>query len=226
MGRKMTKIFIVEDDQLILKEIIQALNKWNYQTETVNDWQNIQAEISQVKPDLITMDNSLPTFNGFYWTEQIRQITNAPIIFLTAQSINNDGVRALAAGASDFIEKPFAMDYLIAKIQLLLKEKAIPSSTMVEAGDFRLNSLTNTIKYKDVSVRLTPTEAIILKILFKSPYEIVSKKKFVKFLWENDQFINENILEVNISRLRQKLSQLDDQKHIVTIRGKGYQWIN
>ena len=79
MGRKMTKIFIVEDDQLILKEIIQALNKWNYQTETVNDWQNIQAEISQVKPDLITMDISLPTFNGFYWTEQIRQITNAPI---------------------------------------------------------------------------------------------------------------------------------------------------
>ena len=148
---------------------------------------------------------------------------NVPIIFITAQSINNDGVRALAAGASDFIEKPFAMDYLIAKIQLLLKEKAIPSSTMVEAGDFRLNSLTNTVKYKDVSVRLTPTEAIILKILFKSPHEIVSKKKFIKFLWENDQFINENILDVNISRLRQKLSQLDDQKHIVTIRGKGYQ---
>lgn len=65
-----------------------------------------------------------------------------------------------------------------------------------------------------------------MKILFKSPHEIVSKKKFIKFLWENDQFINENILEVNISRLRQKLSQLDDQKHIVTIRGKGYQWIN
>ena len=154
----MTKIFIVEDDQLILKEIIQALNKWNYQTETVNDWQNIQAEISQVKPDLITMDISLPTFNGFYWTEQIRQITNAPIIFLTAQSINNDGVRALAAGASDFIEKPFAMDYLIAKIRLLLKEETVSSSTTVEAGNFRLNSLTNAVKYEDVSVRLTPTK--------------------------------------------------------------------
>ncbi|HIX02113.1 MAG TPA: response regulator, partial [Candidatus Ligilactobacillus excrementigallinarum] len=99
----MTKIFIVEDDQLILQEIIQGLNKWNYQTETVNDWQNIQAEISQVKPDLITMDISLPTFNGFYWTEQIRQISNAPIIFLTAQKTNNDGVRALTAGANDFI---------------------------------------------------------------------------------------------------------------------------
>lgn len=222
----MAKIFVIEDDKEIAEEVMQTLNKWNYQTETVNDWQNIQAEVSKAQPDLITVDISLPSFDGFYWTEQIRQITNVPIIFLTAQSINNDGVRALAAGASDFIEKPFAMDYLIAKIQLLLKEKAIPSSTMVEAGDFRLNSLTNTVKYKDVSVRLTPTEAIILKILFKSPYEIVSKKKFIKFLWENDQFINENILEVNISRLRQKLSQLDDQKHIVTIRGKGYQWIN
>ena len=222
----MAKIFVIEDDKEIAEEVMQTLNKWNYQTETVNDWQNIQAEVSKAQPDLITVDISLPSFDGFYWTEQIRQITNVPIIFITAQSINNDGVRALAAGASDFIEKPFAMDYLSAKIQLLLKEKAIPSSTMVEAGDFRLNSLTNTVKYKDVSVRLTPTEAIILKILFKSPHEIVSKKKFIKFLWENDQFINENILEVNISRLRQKLSQLDDRKHVMTIRGKGYQWIN
>ena len=222
----MAKIFVIEDDKEIAEEVMQTLNKWNYQTETVNDWQNIQAEVSKAQPDLITVDISLPSFDGFYWTEQIRQITNVPIIFITAQSINNDGVRALAAGASDFIEKSFAMDYLIAKIQLLFKEKAIPSSTMVEAGDFRLNSLTNTVKYKDVSVRLTPTEAIILKILFKSPHEIVSKKKFIKFLWENDQFINENILEVNISRLRQKLSQLDDRKHIMTIRGKGYQWIN
>lgn len=221
----MAKIFVIEDDKEIAEEVMQTLNKWNYQTETVNDWQNIQAEVSKAQPDLITVDISLPSFDGFYWTEQIRQITNAPIIFLTAQSINNDGVRALAAGANDFIEKPFAMDYLIAKIQLLLKENPA-SSTSITVDDFQLNSLTNTVKHKDTSIRLTPTEAIILKILFRSPHEVVSKKKFIKFLWENDQFINENILEVNISRLRQKLSQLDDRKHIMTIRGKGYQWIN
>ncbi|MDM8278170.1 response regulator transcription factor [Ligilactobacillus aviarius] len=221
----MAKIFVIEDDKAITREIIQTLNKWNYNAKTVSDWQNIQTEISKFQPDLITMDISLPTFDGFYWIEQIRQITNAPIIFLTAQSINNDGVRALAAGANDFIEKPFAMDYLIAKIQLLLKENPA-SSTSITVDDFQLNSLTNTVKHKDTSIRLTPTEAIILKILFRSPHEVVSKKKFIKFLWENDQFINENILEVNISRLRQKLSQLDDRKHIMTIRGKGYQWIN
>ena len=221
----MAKIFVIEDDKEIAEEITQTLNKWNYQIETVNDWQNIQAEVSKAQPDLITVDISLPSFDGFYWTEQIRQITNAPIIFLTSQSINKDGVRALAAGANDFIEKPFAMDYLIAKIQLLLKENPA-SSTSITVDDFQLNSLTNTVKHKDTSIRLTPTEAIILKILFRSPHEVVSKKKFIKFLWENDQFINENILEVNISRLRQKLSQLDDRKHIMTIRGKGYQWIN
>ena len=222
----MTKIFVIEDDKAITGEIIQTLNKWNYNAKTVNDWQNIQTEVSKFQPDLITMDISLPTFDGFYWTEQIRQITNAPIIFLTAQSVNSDGVRALAAGANDFIEKPFAMDYLIAKIQLLLKENPASTTTTITVDDFQLNSLTNTVKHKDTSIRLTPTEAIILKILFKSPHEIVSKKKFIKFLWDNDQFINENILEVNISRLRQKLSQLDDRKHIMTIRGKGYQWIN
>lgn len=94
----MTKIFVIEDDKAITGEITQTLNKWNYNAKTVNDWQNIQTEVSKFQPDLITMDISLPTFDGFYWTEQIRQITNAPIIFLTAQSINNDGVRALAAG--------------------------------------------------------------------------------------------------------------------------------
>ena len=179
----MAKIFVIEDDKEIAEEITQTLDKWNYQTETVNDWQNIQAEISQVKPDLITMDISLPTFNGFYWTEQIRQITNVPIIFLTAQKTNNDGVRALTAGANDFIEKPFAMDYLIAKIQLLLKENPA-SSTSITVDDFQLNSLTNTVKHKDTSIRLTPTEAIILKILFRSPHEVVSKKKFISFINE------------------------------------------
>ncbi len=151
----MAKIFVIEDDKAITGEIIQTLNKWNYNAKTVSDWQNIQTEVSKFQPDLITMDISLPTFDGFYWIEQIRQITNAPIIFLTAQSINNDGVRALAAGANDFIEKPFAMDYLIAKIQLLLKENPA-SSTSITVDDFQLNSLTNTVKHKDTSIRFQP----------------------------------------------------------------------
>lgn len=222
----MTKIFIIEDDQFILKKIIQALHKWNYETQTVNNWQNIQKEVINSQPDLITMDISLPTFDGYYWTEKIRQISNSPIIFLTAQSINDEGVRALNSGANDFIEKPFAMDYLIAKIQLLLKKETTKNSSVILTVDeFQLNSLTNNLKFKNSTVRLTPTETIILKILFNSPHKIVSKKEFIKSLWENEQFVNENILEVNISRLRHKLSLLNDQKHIVTVRGKGYQWI-
>lgn len=221
----MTKIFIIEDDQFILKKIIQALHKWNYETQTVNNWQNIQKEVINSQPDLITMDISLPTFDGYYWTEKIRQISNSPIIFLTAQSINDEGVRALNSGANDFIEKPFAMDYLIAKIQLLLKETTKNSSVILTVDEFQLNSLTNNLKFKNSTVRLTPTETVILKILFNNPHKIVSKKEFIRSLWENEQFVNENILEVNISRLRHKLSLLNNQKHIVTVRGKGYQWI-
>lgn len=221
----MTKIFIIEDDQFILKKIIQALHKWNYETQTVNNWQNIQKEVINSQPDLITMDISLPTFDGYYWTKKIRQISNSPIIFLTAQSINDEGVRALNSGANDFIEKPFAMDYLIAKIQLLLKETTKNSSVILTVDEFQLNSLTNNLKFKNSTVRLTPTETVILKILFNNPHKIVSKKEFIRSLWENEQFVNENILEVNISRLRHKLSLLNDQKHIVTVRGKGYQWI-
>lgn len=221
----MTKIFIIEDDQFILEKLIQTLHKWNYETETVNNWQNIQKEVANNQPDLITMDISLPTFDGYYWTEKIRQISNSPIIFLTAQSVNDEGVRALNSGANDFIEKPFSMDYLIAKIQLLLKETTKNSSVTLTVDEFQLNSLTNNLKFKNSTVRLTPTETVILKILFNNPHKIVSKKEFIRSLWENEQFVNENILEVNISRLRHKLSLLNNQKHIVTVRGKGYQWI-
>lgn len=223
----MVKVFIVEDDMLILKELIQSLHKWNYKTQIVNDWQNVQKEIYTTNPDLVIMDISLPIFDGFYWTEQIRKTSDVPIIFLTGQNINIAGIRALATGANDFIEKPFTMDYLIAKIRLLLKCSAnnINSSVNIIIDGFQLNSLTNTVKFENSIVKLTPTEAIILKILFEDRYKIISKKKFIQFLWENDQFINENILAVNISRLRKKLSQLDTKKHIVTVRGEGYQWI-
>lgn len=224
----MSKIFIIEDDQLIADKIDQALRKWNYQTERVIDWQNIQEQVNNSQPDLITMDVSLPSFDGYYWTEKIREISNSPIIFLTAQTINSEGVRALNLGANDFIEKPFTMDYLIAKIRLLLQNSTENSTSSITTtvDEFQLNTLTCTIKFKNSSIRLTPTETIILKILFNNPYQVISKKHFVKSLWDNEQFINENILEVNLSRLRQKLAQLDNrnQNHIITIRGKGYQW--
>lgn len=220
----MAKILIIEDDQLIVQAIDQALRKWNYETERVNDWQNIQQQVIDSQPDLITMDISLPTFDGYYWTKKIREITNSPIIFLTAQNINNEGVRALELGANDFIEKPFTMNYLIAKIRLLLKNLN-DNPTVLTINKFQLNTLTCTVKFNNRSVKLTPTETIILKIIFKNSDKIISKKQFIKFLWENEQFVNENILEVNFSRLRKKLIQLDGEKHIVTIRGKGYQWI-
>ena len=143
---------------------------------------------------------------------------------MTAQNINNEGVRALELGANDFIEKPFTMNYLIAKIRLLLKNLN-DNPTVLTINKFQLNTLTCTVKFNNRSVKLTPTETIILKIIFKNSDKIISKKQFIKFLWENEQFVNENILEVNFSRLRKKLIQLDGEKHIVTIRGKGYQWI-
>lgn len=222
----MTKVFLIEDDKIILDEISQALKKWNYKIETVNDWQNIDNEIIKNDPDLITMDVTLPSFDGFYWTQRIRQVSDTPIIFLTAQNIISGGTRALSMGANDFIEKPFAMDYLIAKINLLVKEKDDLTNLRFVVGDFHLNFLTNTLKLKDNTLHLTTTETIILRIFFNSSEKIISRKEIIKQLWDSEQFINENILDVNISRLRRKLSQLDAKDHIVTIRGKGYQWKN
>lgn len=225
-GKKvMKKIFLIEDDEIILNEISQALIKWNYEIETVNDWENIANEVIKSDPDLITMDITLPSFDGFYWTQQIRRLTDTPIIFLTAENINDEGVRALEVGANDFIEKPFSLNYLIAKINLLLQST---KSTEVEffEGNFQLNSLTNTLKLNGHSVRLTPTETIILKLFFTSSNKILSRKEIIKQLWDNEEFISENTLDVNISRLRRKLSQIDQDNHIITVHGKGYQWKN
>ncbi|WP_290033300.1 response regulator [Ligilactobacillus cholophilus] len=178
----MIKVFLIEDDEFILNEISQALKKWNYKTEIVSDWQNIDNEIIENDPDLITMDVTLPSFDGFYWTQRIRQVSNIPIIFLTAQNINSEGTRALAVGANDFIEKPFSMDYLIAKINLLVKEKDDLTNSRFVVGDFHLNFLTNTLKLKDNTLHLTTTETIILRILFNSSEKIISRKEIIKQL--------------------------------------------
>lgn len=119
----MRKIFIIEDEQDIIQAVHDELKKWGYDVTGVSDWDNMIAEVKEADPVLILMDITLPMYDGFYWTQQIRSFSQVPIIFISAADFDQNAVRALMIGADDYLVKPFAMDLLTAKVQAVLRRK-------------------------------------------------------------------------------------------------------
>lgn len=220
----MAKIFLIEDDQMIIATVKETLEKWNYQVASVKDWQNVDHEALNFAPDLILMDITLPTFDGFYWTQKIRTFTKTPILFVSGGELDPNAVMALALGADDYIVKPFSLNVLLAKIKVLLKRYA-PNENLEQIlvfEDYQLNLLTNTLTRQQQSLRLTPTEALIIRLLFNANGQMVTKEKIMQVLWAGNEFIDENALNVNLSRLRAKLSSLDLGQRLITERKRGY----
>lgn len=223
----MATIFIVEDDRSITNAMIKEFNKWHYQAQTVSDWDNVVLEIQHFQPDIVIMDITLPTFDGFYWTNQLRQVSDVPVIFVSAADMDPNAVRAIATGADDYIVKPFSLNVLISKIQAVLrrtKRETITVETLAYE-DYRLNILTNELTHQDSAVKLTPTEATILKILFLNSGKLVTKQQLMQNIWQGGLFIEDGVLNVNISRLREKLAQVGLRDRLVTERGRGYRLV-
>ncbi|KRL00512.1 response regulator transcription factor [Liquorilactobacillus capillatus] len=224
----MKKIFIIEDDHTIRNEMAESLRKWNFQTNLVQDFQNIDSEIKMQKPDLIVMDITLPFYDGFYWTQKIREFSKIPIMFVSAAEMDPNAVRAISIGADDYLIKPFSIAVFVSKIQAILR-RTNQNDHLVETINFNtysLNIITNLLRSQNESVKLTTTESTILKLLFLNPDQVVSKKKIIKSIWQNGDFTDENILNVNISRLRDKLGQIGLAGKLVTEYGKGYRLLD
>ena len=218
----MRKIFIIEDEQDIIQAVHDELKKWGYDVTGVSDWDNMMAEVKEADPVLILMDITLPMYDGFYWTQQIRSFSQVPIIFISAADFDQNAVRALMIGADDYLVKPFAMDLLTAKVQAVLRRVNAVQEKSLEKFGCELNLLTNDLDFQGESVRLTPTEGLIMKLLMLNANQTVSKKKLISALWQGNNFIDENVLNVNLSRLRGKLSTLEGPLQITTVRGQGY----
>lgn len=172
----MDKIYIIEDDQTIRNEIVQALKKWNFQADWVRDFQTIDYEIKQQSPDLIVMDITLPFYDGFYWTQKIREFSKIPIIFVSAADMDPNAIRAISIGADDYLTKPFSIAVFISKIQAILR-RTNQNEYLTEALNFQsfsLNIITNILKSQNKSIKLTATESTILKLLFLNPGQIIS----------------------------------------------------
>lgn len=213
----MTKVFIVEDDAAIVKQLTSALNE--YTVVSVQNFRCVRQEIDEATPDLILMDITLPYFNGFYWTTEIRKRSTTPIIFLSSADDEMNQVMAMNMGADDYVTKPFSIDLLKAKINALLRRTYNFSQSQLSYLGFVLEG--TELKKDADKVDLTPTEAKLLRTLFEHPNQTVNKDVLLAKLWESDEYIDANALQVNIARMRKKLNAIGFD-YIGTVRGVGY----
>ncbi|WP_303973683.1 response regulator transcription factor [Streptococcus merionis] len=217
--KKMKTIFVVEDDVSIV-DSMRIYFKDRYQVVSVQNFRSVQQEIAEVAPDVVLMDITLPYFNGFYWTTELRKTSRLPLIFISSANDEMNAVMALNMGADDFIAKPFSLSILEAKIAALLRRSQDYVPTDLVYGDYHL-SPEGEFSLGIEKVQLSPTENKILHILLQQQGQLVTKEQLLDKLWENDDFIDQNTLNVNMTRLRKKLRQLDFDR-IHTIRGVGF----
>lgn len=220
----MYKIFIVEDDMTIAKALASHLEKWSYETKYAEDFKNICEQFKAYDPQLVILDIGLPFYNGFYWCQEIRKISKVPILFLSSMNDNMNIVMAMNMGGDEFIEKPFDMNVVTAKVQAVLRRAySFQSSVNVlEHGGMLLNLSDATLAYGGEKTELTKNEFKILQTLMENAGKIVSRDEIITRLWESDAFIDDNTLTVNIARLRKKLEALGIEDVVKTKKGIGY----
>ncbi len=224
----MYKIFIIEDDATVSSIISEKLEQWGFETYAVTDFKNIVSQIGKEAPHLVLLDVNLPFYDGFYWCEQIRKISNIPVIFISSRADDADKIRAILGGGDDYIEKPFSMDVLVAKIKGTLRRAysySDNSYSVLSHGGIVLDLEKMTASAEEETTSLTQNETRIMCMLIKAAGKTVSRAKIMKALWQDENFVDENTLTVNVNRLRSKLRQIKDGDIIETVKGAGYRLI-
>lgn len=219
----MKKILIIEDDEAIRNELKTFLCRYNYDALVVEKFENIIEEIKKENADLILLDINLPIFDGFYICREIRKNSNVPIIIVTSRDSDIDELMSMNLGADDFITKPYNTQILLARINSVLKRaysKEVQESMVYK--DLILNLSNGTISYKDNTLNLTKNEIKILSYLMKNKGKIISRENLMEYLWNDDFFVDDNTLSVNITRLRKKIESIGLKNPIETRRGLGY----
>lgn len=222
----MFKILVVEDDKIIAEEILTAFTKVGYEGKRVEDFQLVLEEFIKYKPDLILMDINLPFYDGFYWCGKIRMISKVPIIFISSRTEDMDIIIATNMGADDYITKPFSLNVLTTKINALLRRAYSYLDDMetevISHKGLILNLKDSTIMYNGERIELTKNEYKILHILMKNKDSIVSRDRIIRSLWQDESFVDDNTLTVNITRLRKKLEDIGLENYIETKKKLGY----
>ena len=219
------KILIIEDDYKIRQELKTLLENNHYQVELIEDFltENIIEEIKKINKDIILLDINLPNQNGFDICKEVKEQENVPIIFVTSATREEDELKSILSGGDDFITKPYNKDILLEKIKRMIKKQ-----DPVQYKEIKLNGVTldlhlSLVKYQNNTVELTRNEFRILYYFFTNPKKIITKEELLDYLWNEKYYLDDNILTVNINRLRKKLEEIGLTDFIKTIRKKGYQ---
>lgn len=217
------KIYIVEDEVNIRKELSVLLEKYGFSYESSTDFEHITEHILKSEADLILLDINLPYQDGYTICREIRKQSDIPIIVLTSRDTDFDELMSFNIGADDFISKPYNAQVLIARIQKILKRtyEVQTNSVLVHKG-LTINLLKATATCGNKEIDLTKNELGILRLLTINKGNIISREAIIDELWQSDEFIDENTLNVNIVRLRKKLSQIGASDYLETKRGLGY----
>lgn len=220
----MYKIMIVEDDMVIAKTLKSHLEKWGYAVENVVDFQNVMTLFAAFEPHLVLLDIALPFFNGYHWCTQIRNVSKVPVIFLSSMTDNMNIVMAMNMGGDDFINKPYDLNVVTAKVQAMLRRTYDFSDSLniIEHQGGMLNLNDQTFVAGAYKVELTKNEYRLLQCLMENIGKVVSRDTMIERLWENEAFIDDNTLTVNMTRLRRKLEEAGLQEYIKTRKGIGY----
>lgn len=219
------KIMIVEDEPILRDMIGESIRKWGYETIILDDFSQVLEIFLKENPHLVLMDINLPVYDGFYWCNKIRDISKVPIIFISSRNTPMDMVMSINMGGDDFIQKPFYEEVLITKIKALLRRTYSYTetvATIIEHDGIMLNLNNGNVFYGDKKAELTKNEFKILNILMQNKGSVVSREKIMRNLWEDESFVDDNTLTVNITRIRKKLAELGKENYIATMKGEGY----
>ncbi|MFV0517349.1 MAG: response regulator transcription factor [Aminipila sp.] len=220
----MYKILIVEDDVVIAEKLKEHLTKWEYEVEYLENFQDITSEFVRFDPHVILMDIALPFYNGYHWCAEIRKLSSVPIVFISSSSDNLNIVMAMNMGGDDFLSKPFDLNVVTAKIQAIIRRTYSFNgrNNVIEHNDVILNLSNATLFNKDKKIELTKNDFKLMQILFEEAGKVVSREKIITRLWEDENFIDDNTLTVNVARLRKKLEEIGLHNYIQTKKGLGY----
>lgn len=223
----MAKILIIEDDPKLADFLEKEIKKYEHETYIVTDFERVMEDVTSLVPDLVLLDINLPRFDGFYWCRQIRKISTCPIIFISARTGGMDQVMALENGGDDYITKPFQLEVVLAKIHSQLRRAygeyaSINKERMIEESGLQLYPERFEVHYQDKSVILTKKETDILELLLTRYPRVAGREMLLEKLWDDESFVDENTLNVNMTRTRNKLKELGVEKAVETVRGVGY----
>jgi two-component system, OmpR family, bacitracin resistance response regulator BceR len=218
-------IFIIEDDAAIFGSLKERLEQWSFHVTGPESYDDVMSAFIAAQPQLVLIDIQLPMYDGFHWCREIRAVSKVPILFLSSRDHPLDMVMAMNMGADDYIQKPFHMDVLLARIQAILRRTYAyvdQTADLMEWNGAILDMNRGLIRKDGLEVTLTKNEFFILAVLIKAKDTVISRHDLIRKLWDDERFVNDNTLTTNITRLRHKLAGLQLEEAIVTKKGLGY----